>query len=192
MLKVLIAYQNLIRSQPLKQSLIESGFEVIGQIENTINLEANCVELKPDIAIIDIELLEYDSLENIYKATVQAVCPILIFTHDADKEKIKTATQAGVSAHVVGDVTRDRLVSVIDAAVARFEEIKSLRFALSVANTKLDERKIIERAKGLLMKQRALDEDEAYQLMRSMAMKKNMKLADLSHQLIETAKMLIV
>ena len=192
MLKVLIANQNLIRNQPLKQLLIESGFEVIGQIENTINLEANCVELKPDIAIIDIESLEYDSLENIYKATVQAVCPILIFTHDADKEKIKTATQAGVSAYVVGDVTRDRLFSVIDAAVARFEEIKSLRFALSVANTKLDERKIIERAKGLLMKQRALDEDEAYQLMRSMAMKKNMKLADLSHQLIETAKMLIV
>ena len=192
MLKVLIANQNLISKKPLKQLLIESGFEVIGLIENTINLEANCVELKPDLAIIDIESLNHASLENIYKATAQVVCPILIFTHDADKEKIKTATQAGVSAYVVGDVTSDRLVSVIDAAVARFVEIKSLRFALNVANTKLDERKIIERAKGLLMKQRALDEDEAYQLMRSMAMKKNMKLADLSHQLIETAKMLIV
>lgn len=192
MLKVLFANQNLLRTKPLKQSLIDSGFEVIGQVENTINLDANCVELKPNIVIIDIQSLDIASLDNIYKATAHANYPILIFTHDADKEKIKTATQAGVSAYVVGDVSNDRLVCVIDAAVARFEELKSLRLALNVANTKLDERKIIERAKGLLMKQRALDEDEAYQLMRIMAMKKNMKLADLSHQLIETAKMLIV
>ena len=192
MLKILIANQNLLRAKSLKKSLIDSGFEVIGQIENTINLESICIELKPDIVIIDIQSLDIASLENVYKATAHAKYPILIFTHDADKEKIKSATQAGVSAYVVGDVSSDRLVSVIDAAVARFEELKSSRLALNIANVKLDERKIIERAKGLLMKQRALDEDEAYQLMRSMAMKKNMKLADLSHQLIETAKMLIV
>jgi len=84
------------------------------------------------------------------------------------------------------------LTPVIDAAVARFEEFKHLRAELAMAKTQLDERKIIERAKGLLMKQRNLDEEEAYSLLRSMAMKKNMKLADLSNQLIEAASMLIV
>ena len=81
---------------------------------------------------------------------------------------------------------------MIDAAVARFEEFKNLRNELTLARTKLDERKIVERAKGLLMKQRGLDEETAYEMLRSMAMKKNMKLADLSNQLIETASMLIV
>jgi response regulator NasT len=97
-----------------------------------------------------------------------------------------------VSAYVVGDIPSERLIPVIDAAVARFEEFKSLRSELSMANLKLDERKVIERSKGLMMRQRQIDEEEAYSLLRNMAMKKNMKLADLSHQLIEAAKMLIV
>jgi response regulator NasT len=97
-----------------------------------------------------------------------------------------------VSAYVVGTIPSERLTPVIDAAVARFEEFKNLRSELMVAKTKLDERKVVERAKGLLMKQRNLDEDAAYELLRSMAMKKNMKLADLSNQLIEAAKMLII
>ncbi len=118
--------------------------------------------------------------------------PVVMFTHDGDKEKIKIATQAGVSAYVVGDIPSERLIPVIDAAVARFEEFNHLRAELNMANLKLDERKVIERAKGLMMRQRQIDEEEAYTLLRNMAMKKNMKLAYLSHQLIEAAKMLIV
>jgi response regulator NasT len=83
-------------------------------------------------------------------------------------------------------------VPVIDAAIARFEEFKNLRDELLQAKTKLDERKVIERAKGLLMKQRNLDEDAAYEMLRSMAMKKNMKLVNLSEQLLEAASMLIM
>ena len=81
---------------------------------------------------------------------------------------------------------------MIDAAIARFEEFKNLRNELLQAKTKLDERKVIERAKGLLMKQRGLDEDAAYEMLRSMAMKKNMKLVDLSNQLLEAASLLIM
>ena len=102
------------------------------------------------------------------------------------------ATQAGVSAYVVGTIPSERLTPVIDAAVARFEEFNNLRAELVETKLKLDERKVIERAKGLLMKQRGLDEDATYEMLRSMAMKKNMKLADLSHQLLEAASMLIV
>jgi two-component system, response regulator / RNA-binding antiterminator len=92
----------------------------------------------------------------------------------------------------MGTIPSERLTPVIDAAIARFEETKQLKEELSVANLKLEERKLVERAKGILMRQRNLDEEQAYAMLREMAMKRNMKLADLSNQLIEAAKMLII
>ena len=192
MLKVMIIDNDIKRSKPLKQSLIDNGFEVVAHVENDLNLQAQCLAVNPDVVIIDTESPSRDTLENICVMSMHDPRPIVMFTHDGNKEQIKLATQAGVSAYVVGSIPSERLTPVIDAAVARFEEFKNLRIELSQAKIKLDERKIIERAKGLIMKQRHLDEDAAYEMLRSMAMKKNMKLADLSNQLVETASMLIV
>ena len=192
MLKVMIVDYDKLRSKPLKQSLVESGFEVVAHVENDVDLQAQCLALKPDVVIIDTESPSRDTLENICVMSMHDPRPIVMFTHDGNKEQIKLATQAGVSAYVVGTIPSERLVPVIDAAIARFEEFKNLRNELLQAKTKLDERKVTERAKGLLMKQRGLDEDAAYEMLRSMAMKKNMKMSDLSQQLIEAASMLIV
>jgi response regulator NasT len=192
MLKVMIVDNDIQRSKPLKQSLIENGFEVVAHIENDMDLQAKCCAIQPDVVIIDTESPSRDTLENICVMSMHDPRPIVMFTHDGNKEQIKLATQAGVSAYVVGTIPSERLTPVIDAAVARFEEFRSLRMELSLAKSKLDERKVVERAKGLLMKQRGLDEDAAYEMLRSMAMKKNMKLADLSNQLIEAARLLIV
>lgn len=192
MLRVMIVDNDLKRTTPLKQSLIDQGYDVIAQVKDTVNLHDSCCEMQPDIVIIDTESPSRDTLENICVMTMHAPRPIVMFAHDGDSEKIKSATKAGVSAYVVGNIPNERLRPVIDAAVARFEEFKSLRGELKLAKTKLDERKYTEQAKGLLMRQRNLSEDEAYSLLRSMAMKKNVKLADLSKQLIEAAKMLIV
>ena len=192
MLKVLIVDYDKLRSKPLKQSLIDSGFDVVAHVENDVALHAKCLALKPDVVIIDTDSPNRDTLENICVMSMHDPRPIVMFTHDGNKEQIKLATQAGVSAYVVGTIPSERLVPVIDAAIARFEEFKNLRDELLQAKTKLDERKVIERAKGLLMKQRDLDEDAAYEMLRSMAMKKNMKLADLSNQLLEAASMLIL
>lgn len=192
MLKVMIIDDEPSRSKPLKQSLIENGYEVVAHIKNSIDIERECHELKPDIVIIDTESPNRDSLENVCVMTMNAACPVVMFTHDGDKEKIRTATQAGVSAYVVGNIPTERLTPVIDAAIARFEEFNNLREELALTKLKLEERKVVEQAKGLLMRQRNLDEEEAYSLLRSMAMKKNMKLADLSHQLIDAARMLIL
>lgn len=192
MLKVLIVDYDKLRSKPLKQSLIDSGFDVVAHVENDIALHAKCLALKPDVVIIDTDSPNRDTLENICVMSMHDPRPIVMFTHDGNKEQIKLATQAGVSAYVVGTIPSERLVPVIDAAIARFEEFKNLRDELLQAKTKLDERKVIERAKGLLMKQRGLDEDAAYEMLRSMAMKKNMKLVNLSEQLLETASMLIL
>ena len=192
MLKVMIVDYDKLRSKPLKQSLVDSGFDVVAHVENDIDLQAKCLALKPDVVIIDTDSPNRDTLENICVMSMHDPRPIVMFTHDGNKEQIKLATQAGVSAYVVGTIPSERLVPVIDAAIARFEEFKNLRNELLQAKTKLDERKVIERAKGLLMKQLGLDEDAAYEMLRSMAMKKNMKLADLSEQLLEAARLLIL
>ena len=191
-LKVLIVDYDKLRSKPLKKSLVDSGFDVVAHVENDIDLQAKCLALKPDVVIIDTDSPNRDTLENICVMSMHEPRPIVMFTHDGNKEQIKLATQAGVSAYVVGTIPSERLVPVIDAAIARFEEFKNLRNELLQAKTKLDERKVIERAKGLLMKQRGLDEDAAYEMLRSMAMKKNMKLAELSNQLLQAASMLIL
>ena len=188
---MIVDYHKL-RSKPLKQSLVDSGFDVVAHVKNDIDLQAKCLALKPDVVIIDTDSPSRDTLENICVMSMHDPRPIVMFTHDGNKDQIKLATQAGVSAYVVGTIPSERLVPVIDAAIARFEEFKNLRNELLQAKTKLDERKVIERAKGLLMKQRGLDEDAAYEMLRSMAMKKNMKLADLSDQLLEAARLLIL
>lgn len=192
MLKVLIVDFDAKRSNPLKQSLIDNGFEVIAHVQSSINLDKQCSELKPDVVIVDIDSPCRDTLENICLLSTYDARPIVMFSHDGDKEKIKAATRAGVSAYVVGTIASERLTPLIDAAIARFDEFQNLRSELTLAHSKLEDRKVIERAKGLLIKQRNLDEEQAYSMLREMAMKRNMKLADLAKQLVEAAKMLIV
>ena len=192
MLKVMIVDNEIKRRKPLKQLLIDNGFEVVAHVGNDCHLPDLYLTYNPDVLIIDTDSPNLNMTENICLMTAHNPRPIVMFTQDSDKLKIKLATQAGVNAYVVGHIPSERLTPVIDAAVARFEEFSNLRNELSQAKSKLDERKVVERAKGLLMKQRCLDEDAAYEMLRSMAMKKNMKLADLSHQLIEAASMLIV
>ena len=191
MLRVMIVDNDLERTKPLRQSLIDNGYEVIAHLKDTVNLDHACCELKPDIVIIDTDSPSRDTLENICVMTMNEPRPIVMFTHDDDKEQMKLATRAGVCAYVVGSIPNERLRPVIDAAVARFEEFKHLREALSEANNKLSERKVIERAKGILMKQRKICEEEAYAMMRSMAMQKKTKIANLAEQIIEAAQLLL-
>jgi response regulator NasT len=191
MLKVMIVDSDLVRTKPLKQSLLDTGYDVIAHLKDTVNLDEACNKLQPDIVIIDTDSPSRDTLENICVMTMNDPRPIMMFTHDGDKEQIKLATQAGVCAYVVGSIPNERLQPVIDAAIARFEEFKNLRVALNEANTKLSERKLVERAKGLIMKQRKIDEDEAYNLLRSMAMQKHVRIGALSKQIIDAAELLL-
>ncbi len=191
MLKVMIVDNDLDRTKPLKQSLLDTGYDVIAHLKDTVNLDDACSRLQPDIVIIDTDSPSRDTLENICVMTMNEPRPIIMFTHDGDKEQIKLATQAGVCAYVVGSIPNKRLQPVIDAAIARFDEFKNLRVALKEANSKLSERKLVERAKGLIMKQRKIDEDEAYNLLRSMAMQKNIRIGALSKQIIDAAELLL-
>jgi response regulator NasT len=192
MLKVMIVDNDLSRVKTLKQSLIKNGFDVIAHVEDDVHLQTKCCELEPDVVIIDTESPSRDVLDNVCMITKNNTRPVVMFSQDGDKEVVKAATRAGVSAYVVGTIPSERLTPVIEATIARFEETKHLREELQQTNLKLDERKVVERAKGILMRQRDLGEDEAYKMLRTMAMKRNMKLADLSNQLIDAAKMLTI
>ncbi|WP_319004517.1 ANTAR domain-containing response regulator [Methylobacillus caricis] len=182
---------HLERTAPLKQSLTEAGYEVIAHLNDTVNLDDAVKRLQPDLVIIDIDSPSRDTLEHLIVMNQSAPRPIVMFTHDGDTEKIRAATRAGVSAYVVGGISNERLKPVMDAAIARFEEFKALRAELDSANTKLSERKVVEKAKGILMKQRGITEDEAYSMLRNMAMKQNIRLATLAEQVIQAAKLLL-
>ncbi len=192
MLRVMIVDNDLKQSKPLRNSLLDNGFNVVAHVEDGVNLRNKCCELKPDVVIVDTESPSQNILDNVSMLSKHDAKPVVIFTNDSDKEKIKAATSAGVSAYVAGKIPSERLTSVIDAALARFKETKQLRDELEQANKKLDNRKVVERAKGILMKQRDVDEDEAYKMLRNMAMQRNKKIADVSSQLIQAATMLIV
>jgi len=190
MLRVLLVDNHAERAAPLTQLLSDAGYNVIGRLSDTANLHDAVSALQPDVVIIDTESPSRDTLEHLIVMNSNAPRPIVMFTHDGDRDKIREATKAGVSAYVVGGLAGDRLRPIMDAAIARFEEFKSLRIELNEANSKLSERKVVEKAKGLLMKQRGISEDEAYGMLRNMAMKQNIRLATLAEQVIQAAKLL--
>ncbi len=115
-----------------------------------------------------------------------------MFSQDGDREIVKAATKVGIYADIVQTISSERLTSVIESAVARFEEAKQLRNELQLSNEKSDDSQLIERAKVILMRQLNIDEDEASKILHSMAMKRNVRLANLANQLIDAAKMLTI
>lgn len=191
MLSVMLVDDDFLRTAPLKQSLTDAGYEVIAHLSSTANLDDAVRELKPDIVIIDTDSPSRDTLENLCVMSETVPKPIVMFTHDGDIEKMRAATKAGVSAYVVGSLTSESLTPVINAAVVRFEEVKSLREELGEAKLKLAERKILEKAKGLLMKEHGFDEDHAYAMLRSMAMRQNKRIVVLAKEVIEAATKLL-
>lgn len=167
MLSVMLVDDDWLRAVPLTQLLTSAGYQVIAHLISTANLDQAVLELKSDIVIIDTESPSRDTLENLCVMNMSALKPIVMFTHDGDIEKMRAATKAGVSAYVVGSLPTDSLAPVINAAIVRFEEVKSLRDELGQTKLKLAERKLLEKAKGLLMKEHGFDEDHAYAMLRS-------------------------
>ena len=187
MLKVMIVDEAVERAEVLQQALARAGYEVIAYVPSTFDLHRQVAALKPDIVIIDTDSPDRDTLENLCVVTRDDPRPVVMFTHDGDSEKIRAATQAGVSAYVVDGMSGDRIGPIIDAAVARFEQFQALKRELDDIEEKLADRKVIEKAKGILMQSRNLSEDEAYRALRKQAMESNLRLAEVSRQLISVA-----
>ncbi|MBI3528194.1 MAG: ANTAR domain-containing protein [Betaproteobacteria bacterium] len=190
MLRVMVVDEDNERRDILRQGLEQAGHRVVAQVHSTIQLPQLVAELKPDVIIIDTNSPDRDTLEHICVITQDAPRPIVMFSADGNMEKIREAVRAGVSAYVVDGLSAERVQPIIDVAIARFEELQALHNELASAQTQLADRKHIDKAKGILMKQKGLPEEEAYRMLRKMAMDRSLKLAEAAEQVIKAAKLL--
>jgi two-component system, response regulator / RNA-binding antiterminator len=188
-MRVLVVDESAERAEMLRAALLPAGYEVAA-LSSPQALLKTIEKLAPDVIIIDTESPSRDVLEHLVMMSRHTPRPVVMFAADGTPETIRAATRAGVSAYVVDSLDKKRIRTIIDAAIARFEEMQSLRAQLAEANQKLLDRKLIERAKGLLMKSRGLDEDAAYALLRKMAMDRQLKLPDLAQRLVDAADLL--
>lgn len=176
------------RARALRIGLLEGGYNIVAALPPDTDLEKQIAQLQPDLIIVDAQ--SDAALKKVVAATADARRPIVCFTDDNDKEKMHAAIAAGVSAYVVAGLSAQRVSAVLDVALARFEVDRKLRDELSETKVKLAERKVIERAKGLLMERHHCSEDEAYRKLRRLAMDRNLKLSEVAQRMLDVADLL--
>jgi two-component system, response regulator / RNA-binding antiterminator len=189
-MRVLVVDESPEQTQLLREALRRAGYEVAASLSSPLALLKAIDEQRPEVIVIDTDSPSRDVLEHLVVMSQHTPRPVVMFATDGTPEKIREATRAGVSAYVVDGLDPTRIQPIVDAAVARFEEVQALKTQLAEANLKLAERKLLERAKGLLMKSRGLDEDEAYRLLRKMAMERNLKIGEVAQRIVDAADLL--
>lgn len=179
-LRIMLVDADPQRMDLLMDTLQEAGHWVATCGDETGNLCEHVHEIQPDVIIIGTDSPTRDTLEHLCVIDRDEPRPVVMFTHDNDAQKMRAALRAGVSAYIVNGLTGSRVQSIIDIAIARFEEYQALKNELEKATATLAERKQIERAKGFVMKQRGCSEEDAYKMMRKMAMNSNKKMAEIA------------
>ena len=190
MLRVMLVDDTPERSFYLRLTLERLGYDVVAEISNPRLLHDEVLRLAPDAIIVDTDSPSRDTLENICMITESCPRPIVMFAHDAGRESIWEAVRAGVNAYVVDGLSPERITPIVETAVARFEAFQAVKHELAETRSKLSERKLVERAKGILMKEKGLSEDAAYRMLRKLAMDKNLSLGALAEQVLTVAKLL--
>jgi response regulator NasT len=189
-MRVLIVDESDERAALLREALTAAGHEVAASLTSPLELLRAVEHQRPDVIVIDTESPTRDVLEHVVMVSRSSPRPIVMFSSDAGGEAIRDAVRAGVSAYVVDGLDTSRVSSIVEVACARFEEFQKMKTELAEANLKLSERKLVERAKGLLMQSRGLSEDEAYHALRKLAMSKKQRLGETAQQLIDAAELL--
>jgi len=189
-MRVLVVDETQERADILREGLRRAGYEVSASLSSPDALPATIEQLRPDVIVIDTGSPSPEVLEHLVVVAQHTPSPVVMFSSDGAPETIREALRAGVSAYVVDGMDPDRIRAIIDVAVAQFEHFQRLRQALAEANLKLAERKLVERAKGLLIKHRNLDEQAAYALLRKFAMDRKLRLGEVAQQLIDAADLL--
>ncbi|WP_298293035.1 ANTAR domain-containing protein [Thiomonas sp.] len=184
------ALQQAARSADLADGLREAGYELVALLAAGPELETQIAALRPDVLIVDAESGVRDLLEHVVLATRDSARPIVLFTDEDDADTARQAIAAGVTAYIVDGLRPHRVKPVIDVALARFEREQSLQAELQQARQALDERKRIERAKGILMTRLGVSEADAYARLRRQAMEKGLKLADMAQRVIDAADLI--
>ena len=190
MLRVLLVNDTNKQVGRLRAALIQAGCEIVEEVSSALMIPKKVAELRADIVIIDTESPSRDVLEQICVVTQDAPRPIVMVSEDTQPSAIKAAIKAGVSAYVVEDIDKHRLGAVLEIAQARFEMDQSLMQQIRQAESRLNERKVVERAKGLLMQLRSMTESEAYHAMRKIAMDRNIRILDVAQKLLSMNELL--
>ena len=178
------------RSRNLHIALLENGIQPVAVLPADPFLSERLAQLHADLVVVDAESDARDALEHVVLATRDAPRPIVMFTNNSDQATARAAIAAGVSAYVVAGLSPERIRPIFDIALARSEHELALRTNLQHAQTQLQYRKVIDRAKGILMQRQALTEDEAFKKMRKTAMDKGLKLRDVAQRILDAAELL--
>ena len=190
-LRVLVIDRDLERAALVRQALAEADAEL--QVEVATGSGDLIVLLRaaqPDVVIIDLDLPDRDTIEQLRVATREMPRPIVMFVDQSEESVMRAAISAGVSAYIVDGLQPKRVKPILDVAVARFQAFEGLRRELEVARTSLADRKLIDRAKGIIMTMRGLSEEEAYAMLRNKAMKEQKKPSEIARSIITAAELL--
>ena len=188
-LKIVIVDENPIRAAILQDGLKEAGHVNVTRIEDTAGLLARIYAIDPDVILIDLENPSRDVLEQMFQVSRAVKRPVAMFVDQSDTASIQASVDAGVSAYIVGNLQKDRVKTIMDLCISRFNAFARLQDELERAKSALEDRKVIDRAKGILMKAKNLTEDEAYALLRKTAMNENKKIADVAQAVITAAEL---
>jgi response regulator NasT len=189
-LRILLVDQNVTRASILEEGLREAGYTNVAVVRDMQNLLRRIVDADPDVIFIDLENPNRDVLEQMFQVSRCVRRPIAMFVDHSDTDMIRAAVESGVGAYVVDGLRKERVKSILDMAVSRFNAFSQLRDELDRAKQELEERKIVERAKGILMKERGLSEDAAYSLLRKAAMNENRRVAEVAQSVVTAARLL--
>jgi response regulator NasT len=189
-LAILVIDENHIRASIIEAGLREAGHERVTVVHDVEGIARKVAEINPDVIVIDLENPNRDMLENMFQLSRAVRRPIAMFVDRSDQSAIEAAVDAGVSAYVVDGLRQERVKPILDMAVSRFNAFSRLSRELEEARSELESRKVIERAKGILMKSRGLSEEAAYALLRRTAMNQNRRIAEVAESLVTAADLL--
>ena len=189
-LKIVIVDENPIRAAILEDGLREAGHVHVVRIGDTSHLLARVYGIDPDVILIDLENPSRDVLEQMFQMSRVVKRPIAMFVDQTDTASIESAIDAGVSAYIVDGLKKERIKHILDMCILRFNAFSRLQTELEQTKTALEERKVIDRAKGILMKVKSFGEDDAYALLRKTAMNEKKKIVDVAQAVITAAELL--
>ena len=197
-MRILIVDANAARAAILEDGLREASAEAGGGhgelaihlIRDDAKLLPRIAEIDPDVILIDLENPSRDRLEQMFQVARLARRPIAMFVDQSDSAAVQAAIDAGVSAYIVDGLRKERVKSILDVTISRFHAFDRLQTELDQAKSALEERKIVDQAKAILMKQRQLSEEEAYVLLRRTAMNQNRKIVELARSIVAAAALL--
>lgn len=188
-LKVLVI-DEIKADKLLEKTLQKHGYDVAILSLQSLNISQVVLSLLPDIIVLNLYTPTREILRAILDINQSYSVPVVMFAEDQDTETINQVIKAGVSAYIVNGLESKRVKSIIDIAIARFKEQQLLRDELKKTKSQLEERKLIDRAKGILIKSKGFTEDEAYHALRKLAMERNVAIGEMAKNVIAMADLL--